>query len=77
MVLRQVGIMVLIGGAIGMIAAWQLAKAASSMLYGLQAWDPLVLVLAAAVLGLAALTAGYFPARRAASIDPARALHQE
>jgi len=77
MVLRQVGVMVLIGGAIGMLAAWQLARAASSMLYGLKSWDPLVLVLAAAVLALAALAAGYFPARRAAAIDPARALHQD
>jgi ABC-type antimicrobial peptide transport system permease subunit len=77
MVLRQVGLMLLIGGAIGMLAAWQLARAASSMLYGLQSWDALVLVVASAVLALAALSAGYFPARRAAATDPARALHLE
>jgi len=77
MVLRQVAFMLLIGGGIGLLAAWQLARAARSMLFGLQGYDPLVVGAATAVLALAALAAGYFPARRAAGIDPARALHQD
>ena len=34
-------------------------------------------LVSAAVLGLIGITAGYFPARRAASINPAETLHYE
>jgi ABC-type antimicrobial peptide transport system permease subunit len=37
-------------------------------------WNPLLLAGATALLGLAALIAALIPARRAASIDPMRAL---
>ncbi len=49
----------------------------NSFAYGLTPDDPLLLVLAALILASAALFAGYFPARHAATIDPMAALRHE
>jgi ABC-type antimicrobial peptide transport system permease subunit len=77
MVLRQVGILTLIGGLIGMAAAIGLGKAARSLLYRLEGHDPVVLSVAAVLLAAVALGAGYLPARRASQVDPMRALRYE
>jgi predicted permease len=77
MVLRQVGVMTLIGGAIGIAAALGLGRAARSLLFGLQGYDPLVIASAAFVLSAVAFGAGYLPARRASRVDPMHALRYE
>ncbi len=77
MVLRQVGWMTLIGGAIGLVAAAVLGRAAESMLFELKGRDPLVLAAAALALATVALAAGFIPAHRASRIDPMRALRYE
>ncbi len=77
MILRQVGVMTAIGGAIGVAAALGLGRAAQSLLYGLEGHDPLVFALAVALLAAIAITAGYLPARRAAAIDPMHALRYD
>ena len=77
MVLRQVGIMTIIGGVIGVAAAIALGRWASSLLFELQGHDPLVVVLSATVLTLVALGAGYIPALRASRIEPTQALRYE
>jgi ABC-type antimicrobial peptide transport system permease subunit len=77
MVLRQVAWMTLIGGLIGLAGAVGVGKSAGSLLYQLEAWDPLVLVGSAVLLGLVAMVAGFIPARRASLIDPMRALRYE
>ena len=77
MVLRQVGIMTLIGGACGLTAAIWLGRIARSLLYELESADPVVLSLSALALALVALGAGFIPAHRASQVDPMRALRYE
>lgn len=77
MVLGQVARMVAIGGVIGIAAAFALGRAAESLLFGMDGYDPLITTLAVAVLGVVGLGAGYLPARRASRVDPVRALRWE
>jgi ABC-type lipoprotein release transport system permease subunit len=49
----------------------------STQLFGLTARDPVTLTLTALMLIMVASVAGYLPARRAALVDPARALKQD
>jgi predicted permease len=77
MVLRQVALMTLVGGIIGLGASIWLGNLAASLLYQLQGHDLVVLVTAAVVLSVVALGAGYLPARRASKVEPMRALRYE
>jgi predicted permease len=74
MVLRQVGRMTLVGGAVGLAAALAAGRAIRSLLFGLEGHDPWVVASAAAVLGAVALGAGWLPAWRAARVSPTSAL---
>jgi predicted permease len=77
MVMRQVGVMTVIGGAIGLAAAIGLGKLAESLLYQLKGWDPIVLAVSAVALTLVALGAGFIPALRASQVEPMIALRYE
>jgi putative ABC transport system permease protein len=77
MVLRQVGLMTLVGGVIGLGSAVWLGRTAESMLYELKGYDPVVLVLSAVALSIVAFAAGSIPAHRAARIEPMQALRYE
>src|SRR3954470_22431448 len=77
MVLRQVGRMTLIGGAIGIVAAIGLGRGAQSLLYELKGWDPFVIATSVVLLTLVALGAGLIPALRASRVDPMQALRYE
>jgi predicted permease len=77
MVLRQVGMMTAIGGAMGLAAAVGLGLLAQSLLFQLRGYDPAVLIGAAVGLTLVALGAGLIPAHRASKIDPMSALRCE
>jgi ABC-type antimicrobial peptide transport system permease subunit len=77
MVLRQVGVMTVIGGAIGLAAAVGLGQLAQSLLFQMRGYDATVLVASAATLTLVALAAGFIPAHRASQVDPMRALRYE
>jgi ABC-type antimicrobial peptide transport system permease subunit len=76
-VFRETLVVVAVGLIAGLAAATAATKAVSTFLYDLAPNDPLTFGMAAAVLILASLAAGYFPARRAASADPATALRTE
>jgi predicted permease len=77
MVLGEAGWMAVIGIAAGLGGALALGRVITSLLYGLKAWDPETLAGAAGVLALVALAASWIPARRAAGIDPMKALRHE
>jgi predicted permease len=77
LVLKQVGVMTLIGATLGVGSAFALGRAARSLLYGLTGTDPMVVAGATILLGLVAFTAGYLPARRASKISPMQALRYE
>jgi macrolide transport system ATP-binding/permease protein len=70
MVLREVLVLAAVGLAIGLTVAWQTAHFVASSLFGMKPNDPVALALSVVVLTLAAVVAGYAPARRASRIDP-------
>ncbi len=76
-VLKEVGVLLLAGAAVGLPVALALGKLIESQLYGVKPRDPMLLAAAVAVLTAVALAAAFVPARRAASIDPVRALRGE
>jgi putative ABC transport system permease protein len=65
------------GCALGLLGALAVSRVLNSFLFGVRPQDPLVLVLAAIFVLLLALTASLLPARRAAGIDPMKALRAE
>jgi putative ABC transport system permease protein len=77
MLLGHVGRMTLVGGLLGLGIALAAGRAAQSLLFGLQAHDPVVLAAAMLLLALVALSAAVLPARRAARIDPMTALRHD
>jgi len=64
----------LIGGG---ACAFAVGKLAASSLYDVEAFDPLTVAVAAAIMCGSALLAGWFPAQRAARVDPMVALRAE
>jgi len=66
-----------LGLALGIPASLAVARTLRSMVYGLSPSDPLTIVLALAGIATITLAAAIFPARRAASVDPMRALRME
>jgi ABC-type antimicrobial peptide transport system permease subunit len=77
MILKQVGVMTLVGGALGLLTAVWLGQLAQSLLYQMKGYDPAVLAGATAALAVVALTAGLVPAARASRVDPMLALRYE
>jgi putative ABC transport system permease protein len=62
------------GGTIGLIGAAASSRLARTLLFGVAPQDPVTLVTAVAVLLVVVVAASWFPARRAALIDPSRAM---
>jgi predicted permease len=77
MILRQVGLMTVVGGVVGIAAAIALGRLAQAQLYRMQGYDPGVLAAAAVTLSLVAVGAGLIPAMRASRVEPTRALRYE
>jgi ABC-type antimicrobial peptide transport system permease subunit len=74
LVLARVTVLVLIGVALGAGASVWASKFVASLLYGLEPRDPMTLIAASVTLAMVGALAGWLPARRAASIDPAEVL---
>jgi ABC-type antimicrobial peptide transport system permease subunit len=64
----------LTGLALGLLGAWWLGRAGSSLLVGVTATDPLTFLGVSLLLTAVALAASYVPARRAMAVDPIVAL---
>jgi ABC-type antimicrobial peptide transport system permease subunit len=77
MILREILVLVVIGSAVGAIAALGLAKFVEGLVFGLKAHHPLTIIASVCLLLVIGLAAGYLPARRAARIDPIVALRTE
>jgi predicted permease len=77
LVLKEVAVMAAIGITGGLAAAFWLARQVEAQLFGLAATDPPTLMGASVLLAAIALAAGYFPARRATTIDPLVSLRAE
>jgi putative ABC transport system permease protein len=77
MVLAESGWLVGTGLVIGLVMALGAARAARSLLFGLQPADPATVAAAAALLAAIGLVATYVPARRASRVDPMNVLRQD
>ena len=77
MILKQVGVMALIGMGVGLVAAFAVARAAEALLFGLSGRDPLAFGAAFIVLSTVVLAASWVPAWRASRIAPTEALRYQ
>ena len=76
-VLRQALAVSIAGIAAGVVVVLLLTRYVSSLLFGLSERDPLTLAIVAGMLFCTAMIAGFFPARRAATMDPVAAIKTE
>lgn len=77
MIVSRALLLYAVGLAAGLVGVMWCGHLLSTMLVGVRPWDPLALGITTAVLLSVALFAAWFPARRAASIDPYQALRNE
>ncbi len=77
LVLRAALVQLAWGLAIGIPAALAGGRLLAGQLYGIKSYDPMILGLAATILGACALLAASVPARRATRVDPIVALRYE
>lgn len=69
--------LVMIGLGVGVVLAFARTRTLASFLYGVSTRDPLTFLAVALLLIGVAIVAGFFPARRAAQVDPMAALRAE
>ena len=75
--MRRGMILTALGMALGLVAAIAAGRGLSTLLFGISPTDPLTLGSVALLLGLAAMFACYWPARRATRVDPIITLRAE
>jgi putative ABC transport system permease protein len=66
-----------IGVALGLAIAYGLTRVLASLLFGVKAADPLTFAGVGFILALIALASTWFPARRAAAVEPVEALRYQ
>ena len=69
--------LIVIGIAVGLIAAFGLTRLMNAMLVGVKATDPATFIAMALLFLLIGAAASWLPARRAAALDPSSALREE
>ena len=77
MFLRQGMALSTVGCAVGLAGAMAVSSLMKSLLFGVTPLDSITYAVMPVVLLVASLVAGYFPARRAAAVDPAETLSAE
>lgn len=77
LVLGRGGLLIVIGAALGLAAAFVLTRAMRSLLYEVAPNDPQTFIAVTVLLAAVGLLATYIPARRASSVDPTVALRSE
>lgn len=77
LILKEAGWLTAAGVFAGLVCSVAAATLMRSLLFGIRAWDAPTLAAVSVLLGLFALLASYFPARRAASVNPVDALRAE
>ncbi len=77
LVIGKATLMVMVGLALGAVAALALTRVLASLLYDTSPTDPVTWVAAGALLAAVALLACYFPARRVTKVDPLTILRHE
>lgn len=75
--LRQGGLVLIAGLAAGVLGAMGMSRVLEAQLFGVDRTDPRVLALTVVSMAVCGLIAVWWPARRAASTDPAMALKTE
>ncbi len=77
MVLRQGLVLIVVGLAVGVLAAYGATRFLQTLLFGVRATDPLTFALVCGLLVAVGVLACYIPARRATRVDPMVALRYE
>jgi putative ABC transport system permease protein len=77
LVLREAALLLAVGLVIGTGLALWAGRAAGALLFGLKPYDPLTIGLAVLLLSVVAMLASYWPALRAARLEPMSALREE
>jgi ABC-type antimicrobial peptide transport system permease subunit len=77
LIMGEVAVLIAIGAVVGVALTLAGSKAASALLFGVKARDPVTIALAVALLTAIGLAASFVPARRASRLDPMVALRNE
>jgi putative ABC transport system permease protein len=77
MILGESAMILGIGMAIGLVAAFALGRLVTTLLFGVSASEPLPFIVVSLLLATVGFAASYIPARRATRIDPMVALRYE
>jgi len=77
LVLQQGAVIAAVGTVVGLATGLATTRFLSSIMYGVSGTDPLTLTGAVVLLVITIMLACYLPARRAASVDPAKTLAEQ
>jgi putative ABC transport system permease protein len=77
LILKEAGVLLAVGLAVGAVLAMTTGKAAETLLFGLKPSDPFTIVVAVLLLAAVAMVASFVPALCAARTEPMAALREE